>query len=229
MELKSNKIKQFVMIQPVAFSSELLSFKSIMKISDYDFTSLIYVIQYCNTNGNSFDIVKFSGQFNLEKLEILERIESLVQSNLIELVALKNNKGMYNDHFALDRLYTKLALSIAGEEEEVEVDEAPDFYSIVEEGFNKVLSSKDIHLISTWISHDIKEFMVRKGLEVCIQFNKLNVPYLNTVLLDWKKNNLITETQIDEYIFTNFNFNSKVRKETPKVEGEYYDWMSEGK
>ncbi len=227
--MNSDKIKRFVMKQPVSFSSELLSYKNEMKISDKNFTSLIYVIQYCNTNGNSFDIDKFGQQFNLKRLEILERIEGLIQAKLIELVALKNNKGMYNDHFELDLLYTKLALTIAGEIKEEVVNDDHNYFELVQDGFGKPLSEKDKRLISNWFDKGIKPFMIKKGIEVCAQFNKLNVPYLNTVLLDWNKNGFITEVQIDEYIFENFNFHSKVRKESPKIEGEYYNWMAEGK
>lgn len=98
-------------------------------------------------------------------------------------------------------------------------------YSIFEREFGRPLSPIEIEKITQWVEYPGPE-LVREALQRAVLLGKRNFRYIDTILLEWKKNNLTSITSVKEYD-RNFELKRSLRssrgRDLGKNEGDTAD------
>ena len=71
-------------------------------------------------------------------------------------------------------------------------------YQSFEREFGRALSPMEIEQIANW-SKNTPETLVLEALRRAVMLNKHNFKYIDSILLEWSKNNLVTKEQLDDY------------------------------
>lgn len=74
-----------------------------------------------------------------------------------------------------------------------------DVYSICEREFARLLSPMEIETINGWSDDGHSEELIKAALKEAVFANKLNIRYIDRILLDWQRNKIVTTDQAKEH------------------------------
>lgn len=84
-----------------------------------------------------------------------------------------------------------------GCQEESLKETAANIYTIFEKEFGRPLTPIEFEKINNWLTGH-QEFIIREGLKRAVLAGKLTFRYIDTILLEWKKNNIRTIQEIEQ-------------------------------
>lgn len=185
-----------------------------------DEKSLIVLIYLLNNKNNIFNPIEISEVLNITLPEVLEIIEKLNNSDILDITTNKNN-GVIEERFDLSNLYNKLAYQIINEE--TKETEKTSIYDNFEQEFGRTLSSIEYELISGWINGNFTEEIILCALKEAVYNGVNNLRYIDKILYEWNKKGIKTKEQV-ELDKKKFKMN-----DTPKQEMFDYDWLNDEK
>ena len=195
----------------------LLTSYNDLKINEKELIVLIYLM---NQNDNIFDPGRISKDLKIKLPEILEIIEKLNESDLLEIKTNKNN-GILEEVICLDNLYKKLSFLIINENLDTEKKDNNIFDSFEKE-FGRTLSPTEYNLISEWLDNDYSEEIINCALKEAVYNGVSNLRYIDKILYEWKKKGIKNK---DDVLKDKQNF--KKQKENKKIEWVDYDYLNE--
>ncbi|RIM88411.1 DnaD domain-containing protein, partial [Staphylococcus shinii] len=164
---------------------------------------------------------------SLDSRAITSVIQSLIQTDLLELKVNKDEEGKFTEYMNLDPFYNKLSeimekMEVQQDKEKSKVDFNTLFQQI-EQAFARPLSPFEMETLNQWLDvdkHDLS--VIQAALDEAISQNKLSFKYMDRILLNWKKNNVKT---IEDSKKISRQFNQPKMKHTvtnvPK-----FDWLN---
>lgn len=107
--------------------------------------------------------------------------------------------GMRAEEIAEAERIIKGSTDLAGYQNRNSTDKYPqDLISLFENEFGRLLSPMEIEQINQWAS-EMEPFLIVEALKRAVLGGKHNFKYINTILVEWQKNNLRTIDEITHY------------------------------
>lgn len=213
MEKVINLLKNNISIPKI-----LLTHYKELKIDEKELIVLIYIM---NQDDNLFNPGQISEELNISLPEVLESIEKLNSTDLLQINTNKNN-GVIEEVFELDNLYKKLAYLVVNEEEKNDNNDTSNIYDNFEKEFGRTLSPIEMELIGSWIDSGYSEELIKCALKEAVYNGVSNLRYIDKILYEWKKKGIKNS---DDVLKDKQNFKKKT--ENKKTEMFDYDWLNE--
>lgn len=123
-------------------------------------------------------------------------------------------KQTNTNEYERKRMYTKNTdIDIELElDEDIDIDNDDDLYNYIQKNFGRGLSPLEIETISEWEDNELTRYAIKQA----ILNGKYNFRYINSILHNYKKNNITTVQQAQEN-----DREFKENKNKPKSYGKY--------
>lgn len=221
--LNSEQLK----VRPVIIRQELLNNYNQLGINETELVILIKLIHASETSNKQPSIESLQQGTSLDSRAITSVIQSLIQSDLLELKVNKDEEGKFTEYMNLNPFYNKLSeimekMEVQHDEEKSEVDFNTLFQQI-EQAFARPLSPFEMETLNQWLDvdqHDLS--VIQAALDEATSQNKLSFKYMDRILLNWKKNNVKT-IEDSKKISRQFN-QPKMKHTVTKV--PKFDWLN---
>ncbi|WP_404829141.1 DnaD domain-containing protein [Staphylococcus xylosus] len=214
-------------VRPVIIRQELLNNYDQLGINETELVILIKLIYASETSNKQPSIELLQQGTSLDSRAITSVIQSLIQSDLLELKVNKDEEEKFTEYMNLDPFYNKLSeimekMEVQHDEEKSEVDFNTLFQQI-EQAFARPLSPFEMETLNQWLDvdkHDLS--VIQAALDEATSQNKLSFKYMDRILLNWKKNNVKT-IEDSKKISRQFN-QPKMKHTVTKV--PKFDWLN---
>lgn len=180
-----------------------------LKLTDFELIVLIYYINDFDKVYNPDKVSKFLG---VDKIKIIEVVDSLQSKNFISIVIEKED-NISSEKINLDNLYKKLAINYNQADEEVN-DKT--IFNIFEEEFGRTLSPTEFEIINSWIDLKVNQDLIIGALKESVFNGVRSLKYVDAILNEWEKKGVKKL--------------SDVKKENDKIPDKTlfeYDWLND--
>lgn len=194
----------------------LLKFYKLMKITDSELMTLIQMFRLSSEEKDLYPSPETLAEFMSASVdEITGNIKSLTGKKVLaETLFYDESMDEVLTGYDFEPLFEKLSdywacsrakeIEIAGKKLDGQLprgrskDSTAACFSIFEKEFGRPLSPIEIEKITQWVDHPGPD-LVQEALRRAVLMGKRNFRYIDTILLEWTKNNLNTIASIEEY------------------------------
>jgi len=210
----NSKVIEMLKTRDYVVPSFLIKNYKLFNISAENVLLLIYLIN-CN-EPIICDYQKFSNDLNIDIKDVMNKINELIESKLIEVNIKKNSSSKLEEYIDLNLFYNKIFLHMI----DVNIDKKDDnIYSIFEKELGRSLSPIEYELINGWIECNYKEEIILAALKEAVYNGVNNFRYIDRILFEWNKKGIDTLDKVEK--------NKKEFKKGNKVEVPDYDWLND--
>ena len=188
-----------------------------LNLSLMEFLLLLY---FENADDPTFDLDVISKKLKVNKEDLFNAFNSLLQKKVISLVSEKNELGKICDKISLDGFYQNLT-DAKKKEENKKVKE--DIFTKFEKEFRRPLNGTEFEVIKAWLEKMYNEDLILKALEEAVYNGATSIRYIDTILYEWNKKGFKTKEDVENY-FKNRYDNNKKLEETSVFD---YDWLDD--
>lgn len=188
-----------------------------LNLSLMEFLLLLY---FENADDPTFDLDIISKKLKVNKDDLLNAFNSLLQKKVISLVSEKNELGKICDKISLDGFYQNLTDAKKKEENKKVKD---DIFTKFEKEFRRPLNGTEFEVIKAWLEKMYNEDLILKALEEAVYNGATSIRYIDTILYEWNKKGFKTKEDVENY-FKNRYDNNKKLEETSVFD---YDWLDD--
>ena len=161
-----------------------------------------------------FDPIYIGKHLGFDTNEVIEIMSGLTTKKYIDMVVKKEN-GKMKEYLDISPLYQKLVLYIIDEEEEITED--IQIYSIIENELGRTLSPIEYETIGGWLNANISEELIKEALKEAVLNGVSNLKYIDKILYEWTKKGYKKASDIKK----------KNKKDLEEIELFDYDWLDE--
>lgn len=194
--MKSSKLieifKQGNMVIPLYFLQHYKVFN--LKLEEFIFLMYLYNL------GNKFlfDPGKFSGELNIELMDVMNYIGILTDKHLIRVEVLKNEKGLMEEVVVLDDFYNKISMITIDEVNNTSNSENSNIFEIIEKEFGRTLSPIEYEIIKAWLDGGFSEELIKEAIKEATMNNVSNLRYIDKILFEWNKAGIKTSGDVEK-------------------------------
>lgn len=191
------------------------------------FEEFIFLIYLSNLGERIiFDSSKLMTELNLSLDEVMSYIDHLTEEGFIEVVVLKNDKGIMEEYISLKSFYEKLSHFLIDDlvnEGAVKKQEKKTIYDKVADGFARPISSIEREIISSWIENGFSEELIMAALKETVFNGVSNLRYMDKILYEWNKKGY---KKVEDVVLSKQKYQEEQRKKE-KLELFDYDWFDD--
>lgn len=212
-----DKIFNIISERPVVIPKVLLNNYHKLNIQDHEFAVIIAIMSM----GNKvlYDPTAISCELGIDKMQVMEYINDLVEKNILSIEIEKNNRKS-SEYISLDMLYKKLVnIVIDVKDKEISVDNS--IFDIFQKELGKTLSPMQYEMIKEWISSGTSEELIIEALREAVLNGINNFNYIDRIIATWKEKGYKNKEDI---IKDKSKYHSS-KKETKEVFD--MDWLSQ--
>lgn len=187
----------------VSIPSRLLQDYKKLALSESEVMLLLHVHSFLE-KGISFPTPELlSERMNYSNNQCSEMLRHLMKRGFLDLKE-QQGENNYSEEFSLTPLWDKLiALSFSEKEKVVEVNKQLDekvIYELFETEFARPLSPMELELITMWLDQEkYSSDLIKAALLEGVISGKLNLRYIDRILIEWSKNGVKTVQQAKDY------------------------------
>ena len=206
------KLQSYVQEKPIVLP---LSFFKLYQSWNVTIDELVLLEYLYDKDKCVFDPNSITEHLNSDLIKIMENISSLTEKGLINLLALKDEKGVMEEVFDLSPLYEKITIKLM-EELNTKSESDENIHSLIELEFNRKLSPLEHEMIDDWENNNYDKELIKEALKEASLNGVNNLRYIDKILFEWNKKGIKKKEDIE--------------KETPqneKVEIYNCDWLDD--
>ena len=204
------KVVNLIKEKDITFPRLLLLHYKDLKLDDLELIIIIYILN----SSLEFNPKKISDDLKITLQEVLMKIDSLSNKDILKIELKKINK-IKKEFININSLYNKLSYFVVNEETKEETN----IYDIFEKEFGRTLSPMEYEIINGWLNDGMNEEIVVQALKEATYNGVSNLRYIDKILYEWKNKGLTTTQKIEE---NRVNFNKKEKKELFD-----YNWLED--
>lgn len=142
-------------------------------------------------------------RMNYSSEEVMFMIEKLVNGGYLKIEVVEEN-GIHAERYSTEPLFHQLVTSFLENEQksrEKQIDQAyQNIFSLFEQEMGRPLSSFECEQLGKWLDEDeYPEELIVAALREAVFCNKVNIRYIDRILLEWQRNNVSTPDEAIEY------------------------------
>ncbi|MGL6249174.1 MAG: DnaD domain protein [Culicoidibacterales bacterium] len=166
--------------------------------------------------------------------ECLQYMRNLMQKNLLSIQT-HTQGGVIQESYDVSHVYERIYTQVfeladeQREQEEIVQEQQTMAHCVVafEQEFGRPLSGMEIEMIGHW-ADDFPAAILIEALREAVLSNVLNFRYIDKILLEWHKKQLVTVEQVQAQRLHNHRAVKPVSKPIePQSDFYYYDWLAD--
>lgn len=182
-------------------SNLLLEYYRHIGMSNEEFLLWLQLHRYVESGDTFPDLMKIAEHMNYNQQEIYYLLNQLVQKQLIQIVSVKDPRGMLHDSYDLTLVYQKLSLLLSQKTQAVEKDQKQEkiseLYQNFEAEFGRPLSPMEYQRIGQWLDEDQYQVeLIHLALREAVLNQAYSLNYIDRILLSWERKNIRTSEQV---------------------------------
>ncbi|TCS93818.1 DnaD domain protein [Hazenella coriacea] len=199
---------------------------------------LIHIMLYQEKEQNSFPTVReLEERMSCSTDEIMGIIQRLVRGGFLKIEEETNEHGVRCERYSISPLLQQLIASFVerhGEEKTNSDEVYGNVFRLFEQEFGRALSPMECQLLAKWIDEDhCPEPLIEAALREAVFCGKVNIRYIDRILLEWQRNGVKTPEEAVDYSrkFRQkgllYQQNSTIReKKTATPSFSFYNWVN---
>ncbi|WP_168188801.1 DnaD domain-containing protein [Thermoflavimicrobium daqui] len=205
-------------------------------LSEKEVMLLIHLILFREKEQKLFpSIGELKERMNGTTDELLQLIERLVKSGLLKIEEELDEEGLHSERYSLVPLFERLISSYTEEKnDKIALEETTydSIFHLFEQEFGRPLSPWECETLAQWIDTDgYQEELIEAALREAIYCGKMNIRYIDRILLEWQQHKIETVEQAIEYS-RKFRqkgtlYQSSERNSSPKPAFSFYNWVNQ--
>ena len=187
-----------------------------LNITDLEFIVLIYLL---NCDNLIYNPKLISSDLNIDKIQVLELINSLIEKNIINIEIVKKD-NIRCELINLDLLYEKMAFCIINGTDNIK-SVKEEVYEKIEKELGRGLTSTDYETINGWLDIGCTEELIMCAIKEAVYNGKYNINYIDRIIYEWNKKGLKTKEDVEK------NKKEFKRAKPQNLELFDYDWLND--
>lgn len=211
-----NQVLELIKNKDLHLPRILLTSYRKLNITDLEFIVLIYLL---NCDNLIYNPKLISSELNIDKIQVLELINSLIEKNIINL-EIVNKNNIRCELINLDLLYEKMAFCIINGTENIK-SVKEEVYEKIEKELGRGLTSTDYETINGWLDIGCSEELIMCAIKEAVYNGKYNINYIDRIIYEWNKKGLKTKEDVEK------NKKEFKRVKPQNLELFDYDWLND--
>ena len=116
----------------------------------------------------------------------MDIISNLTEKGILNLATKKNDSGLMEEIIDLEPLWSKLTMDLVNDLNTVNIDEL-NIHSLVEEEFNRKLTSLEHEMIDDWEKNNYSKELIREAIKEASLNGITTLRYIDKILIDWTR------------------------------------------
>lgn len=174
----------------------LLTEYSRMGLTETDVMLLIHLMLFQEKEQKFFPTVsELEKRMSLSNEDILKLLQNLVRNSFLEIEEELNEKGQRGERYCITPLFQQLISSYLSPSEKITPQEelCKNLFQIFEQEFGRALSPLECEALTQWIDEDkYNEELIEAALREAVLCGKVNIRYIDRILLEWQRNQVRT-------------------------------------
>ncbi len=165
-------------------------------LTDIQFALILHLFLF-KEEGKSFpSIQEIEERMNLTSTQIMKEMQALIAAQFIDLQQDVDQWGKMAECYDLDPLFQQLISFVKlpqakTKKKEVIID--ANLFRVFEQEFGRLLSPREIEYLNQWVDQDdYKMELILAALDESKVVGKLNIRYIDRILLEWSNKNIET-------------------------------------
>lgn len=216
-------------IRPVVIRYELLNYYQALGLNETDLIILIKILHAYEVSNlqPSIDVLKQGT--TMQETEVTMIIQKLIRLDLLSMKVEKDRDGKFSEFINMDGFFNQFAKVLEQEKQKLELEnDTAHFkrlFSKIETNFGRALSPLEIETISQWLDVDhYPHQLIDAAIDEALSHNKLNLKYIDRILLNWQKNNVTT---VEDSKPIRAKFKKQSQQGPKKIENfPKFDWLN---
>ncbi|ALN76436.1 MULTISPECIES: DnaD domain-containing protein [Staphylococcus] len=216
-------------IRPVVIRYELLNYYQALGLNEADLIILIKILHAYEVSNlqPSIDVLKQGT--TMQETEVTMIIQKLIRLDLLSMKVEKDHDGKFSEFINMDGFFNQFAKVLEQEKQKLELEnDTAHFkrlFSKIETNFGRALSPLEIETISQWLDVDhYPHQLIDAAIDEALSHNKLNLKYIDRILLNWQKNNVTT---VEDSKPIRAKFKKQSQEGAKKIENfPKFDWLN---
>lgn len=216
-------------IRPVVIRYELLNYYQALGLNEADLIILIKILHAYEVSNlqPSIDVLKQGT--TMQETEVTMIIQKLIRLDLLSMKVEKDHDGKFSEFINMDGFFNQFAKVLEQEKQKLELEnDTAHFkrlFSKIETNFARALSPLEIETISQWLDVDhYPHQLIDAAIDEALSHNKLNLKYIDRILLNWQKNNVTT---VEDSKPIRAKFKKQSQEGAKKIENfPKFDWLN---
>lgn len=180
----------------ITFPKLLFHHYKTLGLTDTQFLLALHLMLF-HEEGKSFpSIQEIEKRMGLTSTQIMKEMQALITGRFLELQQEVDQWGKMSESYDLDPLYHQLLQHLDLTEQKNKGLEATidsNLFSQIEQEFGRPLSPVEIEYVTQWIDQDkYKTNMILAALHESKVVGKINIKYIDRILLEWSSKNIQT-------------------------------------
>ncbi len=200
--MKDNRLSTWIEQGNVTISQLFFHHYKALQLDESE-AMLLMQIHAFRTAGKPFPTpYDFVGRMTANANMISEMLQTLMQRGLLQIVQQKDERGVLYEEFSLQPLWERLVDIERNEKEGASVqtraEREGELYAMFEQEFGRLLSPIESEMVAMWIDQDEHSIeVIRAALREAVVAQKMNLRYIDRILMNWKKQNVKTIEDVE--------------------------------
>lgn len=173
-------------------------------LSEGDVMLLIHLLLFQEKEQKYFPTVsELEERMSLSTEEILKVFQNLVRGGYLKIEEELNDEGLRSERYCTTPLLQQLVssyLNLEHKEPSQEKKSSRNLFHLFEQEFGRVLSPLECEALTQWIDEDkYSEGLIEAALREAVFCGKVNIRYIDRILLEWQRNQVRTVDDAANY------------------------------
>jgi DNA replication protein len=173
-------------------------------LTEKEIMLLLHLILFEEKEQKFFPTVsELEERMSLSTVEIIPLLQSLVRGGFLEIEEEVNKEGLRCERYCTTPLIQQVVASYIDREKESPSEEREVYQNLFhkfEQEFGRVLSPLECEALTQWIDEDrYDEVLIEAALREAVFCGKVNIRYIDRILLEWQRNKVLTPVDAVNY------------------------------
>ena len=177
------KLKEFIKDKSIVVPGFLLRQYQKLNLELDEFVMLLFLL---DKDGQVFNPNILDEYFHFDLMKTMDIISNLTEKGILNLATKKNDSGLMEEIIDLEPLWSKLTMDLVNDLNTVNIDEL-NIHSLVEEEFNRKLTSLEHEMIDDWEKNNYSKELIREAIKEASLNGITTLRYIDKILIDWTR------------------------------------------
>lgn len=232
MDYPSSRLELWMKQGNVTISQLFFTHYRALNISDQEAVVLLHILSFQSAGIDFPTPSEIAKRMELSDHQVSSHLQRLMQKGFL-LIAQSKFENMVQEKYVLQQLWERLVDELEKQnqqhEDQSDTNAVGQLFRTFEDEFGRIFTPLEYETISKWIDEDRHSpEVIRQALIEAVLAEKKSLKYIDRILFEWKKKNLMTLQDVRKHSEGFHKYTVKPvpsSKSTAKV--PFYNWLEE--
>lgn len=233
MDFPSSRLEQWIKQGNVTISQLFFTHYRALQVTDLEAMVVLQLVSFQQNNIDFPTPREIAERMEITDQQVAAILQRLMQRGFL-LIEQSKAGAMVEEKYVLYQLWERLIDCV----EQLKMDQSVEtkeqlsgqLFRTFEEEFGRVFTPLEYETISKWLDEDgHSPEVIRQALVEAVLAEKKSLKYIDRILFEWKKKNLVTLEAIRKHSegFHKYTVKAPVQKSEPTTRMPFYNWLEE--